>query len=409
MHFPAALHLFYRNRIQHTALILASFLLFSMAGTAAADEVANLYEATVPVANQGKDNRAQAIQTGFTEVLTRVSGRSDIADAQKFPAITQAIKSATQFAQQYRYIKTEPAPGSQDSGLALWVRFDETALGQLLRTNQLPVWGATRPGTLLWLVVDKRGQRELLGADTRNDIYSILEDRAKLRGVPLRLPLLDLTDRTSLHVSDVWGNFESTILQASQRYQSEAVLVGRVFQSYGNSWTGRWSLYVESGREDWTVNGTTLADVLTPGIDKTAESLAMRYAQVYQVDTGKVLVEVKAIKGLADYNRVVKYLQSISHVKAVQPVELSAQSAVFQITLPGGRLAVARAVSLGRLLATEPVASVPVSSIPVANTNANSNATATTTANVNPNPNAKDVSKPDPGVVTPDLIYRLVP
>jgi len=380
-----------------------------MAGTAAADEVANLYEATVPVANQGKDNRAQAIQTGFTEVLTRVSGRSDIADAQKFPAITQAIKSATQFAQQYRYIKTEPAPGSQDSGLALWVRFDETALGQLLRTNQLPVWGATRPGTLLWLVVDKRGQRELLGADTRNDIYSILEDRAKLRGVPLRLPLLDLTDRTSLHVSDVWGNFESTILQASQRYQSEAVLVGRVFQSYGNSWTGRWSLYVESGREDWTVNGTTLADVLTPGIDKTAESLAMRYAQVYQVDTGKVLVEVKAIKGLADYNRVVKYLQSISHVKAVQPVELSAQSAVFQITLPGGRLAVARAVSLGRLLATEPVASVPVSSIPVANTNANSNATATTTANVNPNPNAKDVSKPDPGVVTPDLIYRLVP
>jgi hypothetical protein len=389
MHFPVVQHLFNRNWARLTGFYLVTLFLFALAGPVVADEVANLYEASVPVANQDKDLRTDAIRTAFTQVLIRVSGRSDIADAQQFPAITQAIQTATRFAQQYRYIKTEPTAESQQQGLALWVRFDETALGNLLRNNQLPVWGATRPATLLWLAVDNRGQRELLGADSRNASYSILEDRAKLRGVPLRLPLLDLTDRTRLRVSDVWGNFESTILQASQRYQTEAVLVGRVFQSYGGNWTGRWSLYVESGREDWTVNGSTLADVLDPGIDNTAKSLALRYAQVYQVDTGKVLVEVKAIKGLAQYNRVVKYLQSISHVTAVQPVELAANSAVFMLAIPGGRLAVARAVSLSRVLATEPVESVPVSSIPVAN--------------------AKDAPKPDPGLVTPDLIYRLVP
>ena len=389
MHFPVVQHLFNRNWARPTGFYLVTLFLFALAGPVMADEVANLYEASVPVANQDKDNRADAIRTAFTQVLIRVSGRSDITDAQQFPAIAQAVQTATRFAQQYRYIKTEPTPDNQEPGLVLWVRFDETALGNLLRNNQLPVWGTTRPATLLWLAVDNRGRRELLGADSRNAAYSILEDRAKLRGVPLRLPLLDLTDRTNLHVSDVWGNFESSILRASQRYQTEAVLVGRVFQSYGDNWTGRWSLYVESGREDWTVNGSSLADVLTPGIDKTAQSLALRYAQVYQVDTGKVLVEVKAIKGLADYNRVVKYLQSISHVTAVQPVELAAESAVFQLTIPGGRLAVARAVSLSRVLATVPVESVPVASIPVAN--------------------AQDVPKPDPGKVTPDLIYRLVP
>ena len=370
-------------------MLLAVTCLVSLAGVARAVEVANLYEASVPVENQDKDKRADAIRSAFTQVLTRVSGRSDIADAQQFPVITAAIETATRFAQQYRYMKTTPTLSTQQPGLELWVRFDETAISKLLRDNHLPVWGTTRPATLLWLVVDDHGQRELLGADSHNDTETILQDRAKLRGVPLRLPLLDLTDRAALHVSDVWGNFEGTILQASQRYQTEAVLVGRVFQSYGGNWTGRWSLYAESGRDDWTVTGTSLTDVLLPGIDKTAESLALRYAQVDQVDTGSVLVEVKAIKGLADYNRVLKYLQSIAHVTSVQPIELTAESAVLRVTIPGGRLAVARAVALGRVLAAEPVESVPVASLPVVTT--------------------KDTAKPEPGKVVADLIYRLVP
>jgi hypothetical protein len=389
MHFPVAQYHLIRNWTRQTGLFLAICLLICTAGVAVADEVANLYEASVPVESQDKEKRTDAIRIAFTQVLMRVSGRGDIADANQFPAITQAIDSATRFAQQYRYIKSTPALDTQQPKLELWVRFDENAVGKLLRDNRLPVWGSTRPSTLLWLVVDNRGQRELLGADSRNDTYTILQDRAKLRGLPLRLPLLDLTDRSALHTSDVWGNFESTIMQASLRYQTEAVLVGRVFQSYGGSWTARWSLYAESGRDDWAVTGTSLADVLIPGIDKTAEALATRYAQVDQVDTGSVLVEVKAIKGLADYNRVLKYLQSIAHVTSVQPAELTAESAVLRVTIPGGRLAVARAVALGRVLAAEPIESVPVATLP-----------GTT---------AKDNPTADPGLVVADLVYRLIP
>ncbi|MBI1424521.1 MAG: DUF2066 domain-containing protein [Gammaproteobacteria bacterium] len=402
MHFPVTQYHLNRERTSYLGVLLAFCILILLAGTAVADEVTNLYEATVPVTDQDKDNRADAIRTAFLQVLSRVSGRSDITDAQQFPAIASAVQGATRFAQQYRYVTT-PAADGQPPGLALWVRFDETALGQVLRASHLPVWGSTRPSTLLWLAVDNRGQRELLAADSHDEANSILQERARLRGVPLRLPLLDLTDRTSLNVSDVWGNFESTILQASQRYQTEAVLVGRVFQSYGGTWTGRWSLYVESGRDDWTVTGKSLADVLNPGIDKTAELLAMRYAQVYQVDTGKVLVEVKDIKGLASFNRVVKYLQSISHVTAVQPVELAADSAIFQVTIPGGRLAVARAVSLRHVLAAEPVESVPVASLP-AETTAPLTAAPTSAGTTQP-----PAAAPTPGRLVPDLIYRLVP
>jgi len=380
--------------------LLALCLLLLHTGLALADEVPQLYEATIPVLSQDKDSRTDAIRTAFTQVLVRVSGRSDIGDAAKYPAIAQATQSATRYAQQFRYTKMTTADTSADSGLAVWVRFDETAIGKLLRANNLPVWGATRPSTLIWLAIDNRGTRELLGADSHNSITTIVEDRAKLRGLPLRIPLLDLTDRTSLNTSDVWGNFQSTILQASQRYQTEAVLVGRVYQSASDNWTGSWSLYVESGREDWRVNGPSLADVLNAGIDRTAESLALRYGQVDQADTSTVLVEVKSITGLADYNRVVKYLQSISHVKDVQPVELRAQSAIFQLTIPGGRLAVARAVALGRVLATAPVESIPVTAPPPQ--------TSQTPAQAGQTPPAS-VPAVQPVRLIADLTYRLVP
>ena len=131
MHFPVTQYLFNRKRTRQTGLILAVFFLISLAGFAVADEVANLYEASVPVENQDKEKRADAIRSAFTQVLIRVSGRSDIADAQQFPAITQAIDSATRFAQQYRYIKATPAPDTQQPQLELWVRFDETAISKL--------------------------------------------------------------------------------------------------------------------------------------------------------------------------------------------------------------------------------------------------------------------------------------
>lgn len=390
MQSPAIKHHFLQTWTLWHGVFTVLVFFTAMIRPVVAEEVPNLYEASVAVENQDKEKRTEAIRAAFTEVLVRVSGKTNLATSPEYPSIKTAIETATRYAQQYRYLKTSPAADTQQAGLMLWVRFDETATSRLLRDNNLPVWGSARPATLLWLAVDDRGRRELLGNDARNETYTLLLERAKLRGLPIRFPLLDLTDRTNLRVSDVWGNFESTILQASQRYQTEAVLVGRVFQSYSGAWTARWSLYSDSRRTDWTVNGKTIAEVLNPGIDNTAESLALRYAQVGQVDDRSVLVEVKAIKGLADYNRAMKYLHSISHVSSVQPYQVAAESAIFQVTVPGGRLAVARAVALGRVLAAEPVASVPVATNPG-------------------QPPAGDTTANTTHLIMADLVYRLVP
>jgi len=342
------------------------------------------------VFSQSRDERNEAIRIAFTEVLVRVSGRADIGKPEEYPGIATAIETATRYAQQFRFYKVNPPPTDPKAPkLLLWVRFDEKAISSVLRANQLPVWGDTRPATLVWLVVDNRGRRTLVGNDSTDSAHAAIQERARLRGVPLRFPLLDLTDRSSLRVSDVWGNFESTILQASERYQTEAVLVGRVYQGSSGSWTARWSLYADGHRQDWTVTETEIASVLEPGIDKTAESLALRYAQVGHTEDDQVLVLVKDIKGLSDYNRAVNYLQGLSHVSKVQPYQVEQSKALFQITTAGGRLGMARAVSLGDILIAENVSSVPV--------------TGTT-----PTENQQKGSSGFKEVI-PDLTYRLVP
>ena len=173
----------------------------------------------------------------------------------------------------------------------LWMRFDEGAISKLLHDNQMPVWGRTRPATLLWLVVDDRRKRTLISNDKQAKARLIIEQQAKLRGLPLRLPLYDLTDRANLSVSDIWGNFEEAILRASSRYQTEAVLVGRVYRTSSNNWDGRWTLYTEGRQQSWQTSGESLEVALLPGVSQTTGILAQHYAQVDSV-IGSDLIHV---------------------------------------------------------------------------------------------------------------------
>ena len=361
-----------------------------------ADTVKGLYESKVLVASQAKDERTEALRQAFMRVLIRVSGRVDIAQSTDYPNIQEAIELATRYAQQYRYLKYKPKPGADKTKkLILWVRFDEAAVSRLLTNNNIPVWGSVRPATLVWLVIDNRGQREMIANNSRHEARNILVRQSRQRGVPLRLPLLDLKDQSSLRTSDVWGNFESPIMEASQRYQTEAVLVGRAFQSTGGYWNARWSLYSDSRRQDWSMSGSTLEEVLLPGIDTTAEALSSRYASAGQTESGTVLVQVKDIKNLADYNRVIAYLKKLSHVSSVQPSYLTATNAVFKLTTAQGRLGIARAVALGHTLVSETVASTTEPTLPPEQL-----------AELAAEQAASQTAQNE---VAPDLVYRLVP
>lgn len=367
-----------------SALLIAGMLSFICTAAAYADVVDNLYIAEVPVENQDRDTRQTAIATGMRDVLLRVSGRSLVLTV---TTVEAALLQPTRYVQRYRYFERKVA-GVQQKHLR--VEFDKKAINKLLRDNRLPVWGRNRPSTLLWLVIDNRRSRTLLSNDREVEARQYIEAQAQRRGLPLRLPLYDLTDRSNLNISDVWGNFEDTIQRASERYHSEAVLVGRVYKTYSNSWSGRWTLYSEGRRLDWESEGETLDLALIPGVSSTADFLASRYVQNDNNNTnGQLLVKVTGLDSLQAYTRTVKYLDSLDVIRDVKPHVVEPDNVVFQLNSRGGRLAVSKAISLGHTLVVEP-----------------------NQTGIQQPEQAKSSTQPaDPVVVLthPDLTYKLVP
>ena len=350
-----------------------------------ADVIEDLYLTTVPVESQNREQRQEAIRTGLSQVLVRVTGSNQVLTV---PAIEAALNQPTRYAQRFRYQKQEK---DGEKVQVLWMQFDEGAITKLLHNNQMPVWGRTRPATLLWLVIDDRRKRTLISNDKQAEARQIIEAQAKLRGLPLRLPLYDLSDRANLSITDIWGNFEEAILAASSRYQTEAVLVGRVYRTSAKSWSGRWTLYFEGRQQNWQTSGESLEVAMLPGVSQTTELLAQHYAQVDSgLSSDQLRVQINGVSALAAYMRVLKYLDSLDAVTQVQPSRIESNSVIFTLTSRRGQSAVSQAIALGHTLVAEPAEPVPL-----------------------PDPAAAGKEPvglmPDSTRPAADLVYRLVP
>ena len=325
-----------------------------------ADIVQHLYEVEMPVESQTRDERAYVVREALKEILVRISGRIEAAALAEDEIL---VSKPTGFVQQFRYrkfksdevIPANPIDGAKPFTQKLWLRFTEKAIAQLLQQQGLPVWGKTRPATLVWLVVDDQKERVLIGNNTPHISRAHLKQEASKKGLPFRLPLLDLADQSQVQVTDVWGNFEDTILSASSRYQTEAVLVGRTYLSFAKTWNTRWSLYSAGQRYDWDVSDSeTLRAAVKAGLSKTGEVLSVRFAQINTFEDKKdILLQVKNISDLKAYNRVIKYLQNLGAVTQVQAYQVHTDDVIFTISSQSGRLGVAQAIDLGHLLVAE--------------------------------------------------------
>ncbi|TDY01604.1 DUF2066 domain-containing protein [Thiohalophilus thiocyanatoxydans] len=336
--------------------IMVAGLLWLVVMPLQAEQVQGLYEAEVPVESQSRKVRDVALRVALQQVLVRVTGRRRVLTVTDIePLLEQAPRHVQQFRYQSREVEGEDEPTD-----VLWVRFDKQAIDRLLHENRLPVWGRTRPATLIWLVVDDRGDREILSNDMNNRVRRALEQQARLRGVPLHLPLMDLTDRKAISVSDVWGNFEENLLQASERYDAEAVLAGRVARTASGDWRGRWTLYQDGRRQTWNASGQAAEEVTTPAIDQLADLLAEQYARVGQRDQSEALrVRITGVRDLGGFSRVMDYLSDLALVEDVRIDQIEADSVSLILTSRHGRMAINQAVSLGRMLEAETVPMTP--------------------------------------------------
>ena len=331
------------------------FILFGLACGAVqvdAAQVQGLYEAEVAVASKDESERALALGAALRSVLVKVTGERN---PQSYPGVVQAMSRASKLVEQFRY-RTEASGGLDESTetlerLLLWARFDSRVVDVLVTDAGLPSWGKTRPSMLMWLAVEDQSGRSLIGAEDSPTITNVLHDAAGRRGLPFVVPLMDLVDRSRISVSDVWAGFPERIMQASDRYRADTVLLARVHQPSTSEWEARWRLFLDGVPHDWTLRNAGLDVMLIEGLNRAADLVAARFAQAAGgVSEGAVAVAVQDIRTLGDYARTLAYLHSLDSVSRVDVTGASGSQVSFSIAIRGGSSAFAQEIGLGRTL-----------------------------------------------------------
>ncbi len=332
-------------------VVLSLSALLPVPGRAAV-QVGHLYEAEVPVVDQSGGERKRALGEALRVVLTRLTGARDLA---QLDLLAQAVASPARYVQQFRYRQPQ---GGEDAGaeggpaLTLWARFDPRALEGLVTDSGLPLWGAERPLTLVWLAVEDGTRRYLVSGDSDGAVHREVLAEAVRRGLPLVFPLLDLQDQSRVRFADVWGGFFDSIREASRRYGAEAVLVGRLYRLRDGSWRGRWTLLNRARETNWSHPPGPLGDAAAQAIDGAADILVSRYAfRPGQGGQTRITLNVEGVHTLQDFARLERYLAARSQVKHLQVVRVQGGGVLYELDVLGDVAQLTRSFGLGSVLA----------------------------------------------------------
>lgn len=342
-----------------------------------AQAAVDLYRAEVPVENQSSEAREDALQEALGEVIVRISGDADVALTSPGRSVT---KRARQLVRQFGYKRvaveqketaantsrpTEPKPEQEDSQgrtereeeaateLVLQVQFNAGAVNNALRGAGLPIWGAERPKTIVWLAQTQGGAPALV----RGEQAKPLMETAQERGVPLTFPSQDSAERQRANAADVIAGYNDRLLAASRGYGASHLLVGRL-QNSGGLWQGRYALMQgESTLDSWEDSASTQEQLLSDVMQRVANSFARSYAVSANDAANTLVLAVDGLNSARSFARVSNYLAELTAVKTVVPAFINQDFAVFKIELSGDAKVLGRSIALADVLAVDEASS----------------------------------------------------
>lgn len=304
----------------------------------------SLYTASVPAESRSQAHTTQAMQTALQQVAVKVSGQQDVSSNAD---LDPALREVNNLVSRYSFDKDE------DGNLLLTVTFDREAVNLALMQAKLPVWDGFRPVNIVWAVVDINGSRYMLTqGEAQAEVLAArdeLQRQAAQRGMKLIFPLGDLADRQTVTSSDIWGGFQQRINQASQRYDSDGILVLKLRKLTNGSYQIDWNASLGREKARGHRSNIVLAEALQEPVDSMADISANVYAIAFEQIDETTLV-VTDLKEVQDYAQVYAYLKQLNTVNDVQLVEFAADNVVFNIKLTSRLATFERNLSLDGLL-----------------------------------------------------------
>ncbi|SDE95746.1 DUF2066 domain-containing protein [Pseudomonas seleniipraecipitans] len=299
--------------------LLLCLSLFSLPTLAAT--VSDLYQVRETVASQQPEERDAALQRALETLVLRLTGKPEAA---KGDALAQLRKDPQQIISQYAY---------EDDHLL--VDFDAVSTDRSLRQAGLPLWGVNRPAILAWWLNDTANGANMVGDGQAS--AEPLRQAAQHRGLPLRLPLADLSEQLLATEENLAAKQPDALRTASERYGADALLAVRAREADG-AWQASWQLWLGEEREQGKAEGadrTALADAVLLAV---SERLAPRFVVAPGASTAQTVEIIGAdLSRYAELQRVMEpfgaQLQSVQADRLVYTVSASAQQLRTQLAL----------------------------------------------------------------------------
>lgn len=333
------------------------FLFFILSFSVNAIEVENLYSAKVVVSSQSAADRVRALKNALEGVITKVGGKKI-----EHPLVSQAIKNYNGYVNQYQYIRSNETT-------YLNVSFNETKINNLFKQSDLAIWGRLRPQVMVWVIEENGLERNLLSATSTSTIPSAIDDFSQLRGLPLVMPIMDLTDLSALTTTDVWGRFAQPVAQASARYLAEAIVVIRISNNslvveqeeldcqplcQAQPKVLDWSLMADAQDEYSQIfsqqyQGDDVLVMLNTALSEITDVIYQQYA-LSTSNSNEFLIDVANIDNLVDLIAVSDFLAELSAVESVQLVSAQGSNRRFKLSLIGSQQALLASLKLSEEL-----------------------------------------------------------
>ena len=282
--------------------------------------LADLYKVREPVASQQPAEREEALRKAFDTLVLRLTGDSS-SDQQ---AVAPLRSDPQQLVSRYAY-----------EGDTVVVSFDPVTTERALRSAGLPLWGAERPSILSWWLGETADGSQLVGDAQEGS--SDLRAAAQHRGLPLRLPLADLSEQLVATSDAVTAKDPQALRDVSERYDADGLLAVMAKQS-GESWEADWRLWMGDKQTQGKASGDTRVALADEVMLAVSTFLAPQY-RVKPGDRSEITLEVLGadVERFAELDRLLEpfgaRLQQIASDRLVYRLNASPEQLRAQLAL----------------------------------------------------------------------------
>jgi len=271
--------------------------------------VKNLYSAEVAVADNSQKALSAGSRAALSEVLVKISGNAEVLQN---PVLQSALGNARNLVQQYAYSRQQGDSGE----LLARFEFDDSVISNLVAKAGVPLWTSNRPSVLVWMVIEGPQGRQFLNRESSPEMMDRVAEEFTRRGVPARFPLYDLNDSAAISVDELWRLNAPLLATASQRYDVQHILAGRLATLSNGSWVGDWSYISENSRIDRSIRVGDPEAFLQAGVSLVAEEMSARYAVAPSATVADgVKVLVSGVTNYSDYSSIVAWLQGLELIE----------------------------------------------------------------------------------------------